>query len=126
MSSKAQGLSLNTVVIAAIVLIVLLLLIGMTTGYFGKWGVKFKTISETSCKGQGGEAVAKTSSCPWPTKDAGGFYDDVKEDQKCCVPRSCEERGGYCKNACGEDYIENPWPGCGSKKCCGYLVSNDE
>ena len=55
MPSKAQGLSLNAIVIAAIVLVVLLVLVGMTTGYFGNWRGKFKLASATSCSEAGGE-----------------------------------------------------------------------
>ncbi|MBI3037158.1 hypothetical protein HYY73_05430 [Candidatus Woesearchaeota archaeon] len=84
MPSKAQGLSLNTIVIAAIVLIVLLLLVGVTTGYFGKWGPKFGSVTATSCSEKGGTPT--TGDCLLgKAQEASGFYEDVKEGQKCCL-----------------------------------------
>ncbi|MBI2145705.1 hypothetical protein HYU18_05315, partial [Candidatus Woesearchaeota archaeon] len=50
MSSKGQGLSLSTIVIAVIVLIVLVILVMITTGYFGNvFGPTFGELSKTSC-----------------------------------------------------------------------------
>ncbi len=51
MDKKAQGLSLNTIIIAIIVLIVLVVMIMVFTGYFG---TKF-TPAVTSCSNAGGE-----------------------------------------------------------------------
>ncbi len=117
MPSKAQGLSLNTIVIAAIVLVVLLLLVGLTTGYFGKvWKPTFGRLTETSCAGQGGDVMPETQTC-FGSKST-SFYEDVKEDQKCCLPLSCEERGGRCKSGCSNDEDKVSWPGCGSNSCC--------
>ncbi len=50
---KGQGLSLNAVVIAAIVLIVLVVLIMIFTGQFAKFAQMFGD-TETSCAGYGG------------------------------------------------------------------------
>ncbi len=86
MSSKGQGLSLNTVIIAALVLVVLLILLGITTGYFGKWTDDFKKLSETSCAGNGGKVVSESEVCNSPYKDSISVaYDDVNPDQKCCL-----------------------------------------
>ncbi len=50
MGRKAQGLSLNTIIIAIIVLIVLVVIIMVFTGYFG---TRF-TPGVTSCENSGG------------------------------------------------------------------------
>jgi len=53
MSKKAQGLSLNTIIVAIIVLVVLVVLIMLFTGVFGAK----VTPTLTSCEGQGGECL---------------------------------------------------------------------
>lgn len=117
MPSKAQGLSLNTIVIAAIVLIVLLLLVGMVTGYFGnKWKPAFGRLTETSCKGQGGEEKA---ICAGTEKEI--FAAETAEGKKCCAEKSCEERGGIC--CTGGTIEKSNDPGCKAKNpaapnCC--------
>ncbi len=128
MPSKAQGLSLNTIIIAAIVLIVLLILVGLTTGYFSnKWKPAFGRLTETSCKGGGGTVVAESGYCPSLYKEKTGIFDDVNENQKCCVPWSCEEMYGRCETRCGEGYSEEPnYPCDGNKKCCRRSSSNEE
>lgn len=84
MSRKAQGLSLNTIIIAAIVLIVLLVLVGLLTGYFGnKWKPGFDTLVSTNCKGQ---TVDESAGC------ASGYRQDygaqVAAGKVCCIPTS--------------------------------------
>ncbi len=96
MSSKAQGLSLNAVIIAVLVLIVLLVIVGITTGYFKKWGLQFKAATETSCTGSGGRVVEKTAGCSSSEKEGSRFYEDVKEGKMCCLRETCEELGGHC------------------------------
>ena len=112
-SSKAQGLSLNTIIIAAIVLVVLLILVGMTTGYFGKWGLKFGKISDTSCKGQGGE---EKPSCDEISEKE--IFAESAQGQKCCAKKACTEiQGAYCGVACvpGESSVSAV---CDSGKVC--------
>ncbi|MFH1181924.1 MAG: hypothetical protein V1702_03115 [Candidatus Woesearchaeota archaeon] len=46
MFKKAQGMSINTIIIAIIVLVVLVVLVMIFTGYFGGW-----TKSAAACKG---------------------------------------------------------------------------
>ena len=52
-SKKAQGLSLNTIIIAIIVIIVLVVIVMIFTGYFGR----IFTPSVKSCTAQGGECA---------------------------------------------------------------------
>ncbi len=121
MTSKAQGLSLNTIIIAALVLLVLLILVGLTSGFFGKWVPKFNLASATSCAEIGGKVVSKDSVCLGYTKEGKGFYGDVGENQKCCAPMSCGEVKGTCKSECDSTYEYEAYgvTGCGTgKKCC--------
>lgn len=122
MSPKAQGLSLNTIIIAALVLVVLLIIVGIMTGYFSGWTAKFKQVSETSCSGSGGRVIDKTSFCDgFEERESTQFYEDVNENQKCCLKLKCGDPGTYtvCKDACpGEE--DASLKGCppDKKTCC--------
>lgn len=121
MSSKGQGLSLNTIIIAAIVLVVLLILVGMTTGYFGnKWKPAFGRLTETSCRGQDGE---EKTACATTEKEV--YAAETSEGKKCCAKKSCEELGGNCCGPGSGGYrkIENNYWSCKGNKqqgenCC--------
>ena len=97
MSRKAQGLSLNAIIIAVIVLVVLVIILGITTGYFGRWVPKFNSISDTSCKSHGGTVKAQCSDIG--ERDAGGYYDDVKDGQVCCVECGRANNQPCCQTA---------------------------
>ena len=92
MSRKAQGLSLNAIIIAVIVLVVLIIILGITTGYFGRWVPKFSNISDTSCKGQGGEEKV---SCN-PTAEREIYSAQVSSGKTCCAKKTCEDLNGHC------------------------------
>lgn len=89
MSSKAQGLSLNTIIIACLVLIVLVVLVMILTGYMGKvWKPGLASATDT-CQGAGGKIIDKgKSSCGTGyTLSSGKFYQDFTEEgQQCCMP----------------------------------------
>jgi hypothetical protein len=55
---KAQGMSVNTIVVAIIVLIVLVILVLLLSGYFRGWGK-----SMTTCHSQGGTCVPTYDQC---------------------------------------------------------------
>ena len=121
MSSKAQGLSLNTIIIATIVLIVLLLLVGLLTGFFGKkFGPDFKRLSDTNCNGR---IVDENQECNSATEQA-SYAAEVPTGKKCCAklpPKTCEQLGGSCCSG-GSILISND-PGCAAKNhnapnCC--------
>ncbi len=82
MNKKAQGLSLNTIIIAALVLLVLVILAVIFTGRMGKWG------SETSnCEKQGGSCIEEcgeglTQHPTWKCYDADNKVDP---DMQCCL-----------------------------------------
>ena len=54
MQRKAQGLSLNTMVIAAIVLIVLVVILGLLSGFFEKFMPGWDAAVEKKCEGRDG------------------------------------------------------------------------
>jgi hypothetical protein len=71
---KAQGISINTIVIAAIALVVMILIVMIFTGNLGKWRK-----SEDSCQTNGGAcipAIQIGSQCS-------GDYQRVRTDFVC-------------------------------------------
>ena len=94
MAKKAQGLSLNTMVIAAVVLIVLLILVGIFTGYFGSFVPSLKAAGEQTCDKTGYEGA---DSCdPDTQRQLYGNFPDLDPGQVCCKSVICEELGGSC------------------------------
>lgn len=78
-TKKAQGLSLNTIIIAIIVLVVLVVLVMIFTGYFGK----LFTPTLRSCSTQGGQcAVECTGSLG--KEISGTDCSTAGEGLKCC------------------------------------------
>ena len=77
MAKKAQGISMNVIIIAAIALLVLVILSVIFIGRMGKFG------TETgSCTSQGGSCINEPF-CP-----SGSIQRDLKcadEDQICCI-----------------------------------------
>ena len=55
MFKKAQGMSINTIIIAIIVLVVLIILVLILSGYFKGW-----TSSVATCEAQGGKCIPGT------------------------------------------------------------------
>ena len=82
MTSKGQGLSLNTIIIAAVVLIVLVVLVGVFTGYFGNFLPEFMGASERVC-----EPENIKSECDVDTERQifGNFNPPLEPGQNCCV-----------------------------------------
>ena len=89
MAKKGQSISINTIIIAALGLAVLVVLFVVFTGRFGKFGEGVKESSLTcdkGCKavgynqgfyrGKGAEGVGETC--------IPGKYEDVPENQVCC------------------------------------------
>ena len=90
LNKKAQGLSLNTIIIAIVVLIVLVVLIMIFTGYFGS---RF-TPEVTSCANAGDSCEDKDSGCGFDAFGgslrpiSGSCLKDRKPDpDKICCPR---------------------------------------
>ena len=88
---KAQGLSLQTIVIAIIVLLVAAVLIAVFTGVFGDTVVPgIKSLTACSARGDGAHCVTERSGCPDGTVVAVGCpeTDADKSAGKglCCIP----------------------------------------
>ncbi len=120
MTSKGQGLSLNTIVIAAIVLIVLLIIVGMITGYFGPWKKTFGKVTDVSCAGQGGKPATGCDEASGEKE----IIAEVSQGEVCCkkVRETCGDKGGRCFAAspsCPVPIREGDWS-CPSDtpKCC--------
>ena len=88
MDKKAQGMSVNVIIIVAIALIVLVVLVAIFTGRLGSFtkGVDETANCKATCTGFGmakGEAVAE-ASCTTPHRYAPGTYRDVTVGSVCC------------------------------------------
>ena len=106
MSKSAQGLSLSTIVIGAIVLIVLVVLVGVFSGFFGNRFVPgFSAATEQKCENVKDECDELTEE-----EVFGNFGRDLPQGQKCCRKLTvlCEGPGIACKTACesGESKLD--------------------
>lgn len=85
---KAQGLTLNTVVIAVLVLVVLGVLLSIVYKYIYGAGSEIGQLSSCEARGEGAECVV-SGAC----KDGTAFYmmggcgkGDNKDQKYCCIP----------------------------------------
>ena len=90
MHKKAQGLSLNTVVIAAIVLIVLVLLVAIVMGAISNFSEDFDNVRETSCSNIKDECSSNEK------KILGNFQPSLPPGKVCCRPTQCSDSNGIC------------------------------
>jgi flagellar basal body-associated protein FliL len=85
MNKKAQGLSINVIIIVAIALVVLVVLIAIFTGRLGGFvaGVGETTTCDIGCQGIGlsGNDVAKDSCTD---EVLPGTFSDVDDTEECC------------------------------------------
>ena len=83
MNKKAQGLSINVIIIVAIALIVLVVLIAIFTGRLGGFvgGIDRTTTCDSSCSSIGKSGTSETT-CTGTTLP--GTYSDVGEGKICC------------------------------------------
>ena len=84
MKTKAQGISVNTIIIAAIALIVLVVLIAIFTGRMGIWGQGLdETQKGKKCEDADGEWKVK---CESDETAIYGIFSDAKDHpgQSCC------------------------------------------
>lgn len=82
---KAQGMSINVIIIAAIALIILVVLIAVFTGRFGLFssGVKGAVGCDNACKSLGHEEGRPSAGCD-DDKKLSGFVSDSKGNPFCC------------------------------------------
>ena len=83
MNKKAQGMSINVIIVAAIALLVLVIL---SVIFIGKIGIFSETVGD--CESKGGSCVLASESCPsefpqkyspWSCPQSG------EDDQQCCI-----------------------------------------
>jgi len=93
MNKKAQGLSINVIIIVAIALIVLVVLIAIFTGRLGSFvgGLEGVTTCETSCGALGmditkvdGEDTKEACVSIDRSRYLAGTYKDITTDNVCC------------------------------------------
>ncbi len=89
-TKKAQGMSLNTVIIAIIVLVVLVVLVMIFTGYFGK----IFTPTVASCTTAGGECKDGANAAAACGKDDTGKQIGTMAGAKCVVAKGQADQ--YC------------------------------
>jgi uncharacterized membrane protein YqiK len=79
MENKAQGLSLNVVIIAAIALVVLVVLVTIFTGQIGGW------VQQTEeCSSKGGDCFDSASECRESGDYAAVVPGGCPGEQVCC------------------------------------------
>lgn len=88
-SKKAQGMSINVIIIAAIALIVLVVLFAIFTGRMGLFGkgVKGAAGCDSGCKALnylGGSTLQKGNTCPSPTNSLPGYVGESEDSAVCC------------------------------------------
>ena len=97
MNKKAQGVSINTIIIAAIALIVLVVLVMIFTGRMGIWGqgldeaTSGQACSEfESSSGASASWYDSTEGCPDTHRQVIGQISDSSshQGQVCCVSRT--------------------------------------
>ena len=95
MKKNAQGLSLNTVVIASIVLIVLVVLVGIFTGHIGGWIGKIGDATKKTCSA---DQIKPSCNLELETQVFGDLKDSEGNaiEGVCCRPKTCLEIGGEC------------------------------
>ena len=87
MRKKAQGLSLTTIVIAALAILVLVVLAVIFTGRIGKF-----TQEAESCQAKGGQCVSDTSDCLETEGNVIRSQYKCKEDTTCCIAQIAADR----------------------------------
>ena len=79
MNKKAQGLSLNTIIIAALVIMVLIILGLVFMGRMGSFGQK-----QESCQAKGG--TCRTECAEGQMETTGFLGGACPEEHSCCIP----------------------------------------
>ena len=120
MQKKAQGLSLNTMVIAAVILIVIVVITAVSYGPLQDFIKDLKEGSEGECDG----TVRQSTSCPDGEEQVYKNFGKDFEGKACCR-QSCEGSGtGTCVpgNECRDRHGKDLGRYTGPKDCPnGYI-----
>ncbi|MEA2036587.1 MAG: hypothetical protein U9O94_03710 [Nanoarchaeota archaeon] len=93
---KGQGLSLNTIIIAAIVLIVLVVLWAIFTGRMGVFSQGLTDITRDKTCEESGGVIKSGDSCGDGFTPIFGKYTNVQTGEICCKPTGTCEGGATC------------------------------
>jgi len=87
MRKKAQGLSITTIIVAAIALIVLVVIIAIFTGRLGVFSGSLGKISENDCKDiPGARCIGSNEQCKVDEVRAFGKTGCLAASPNCCIP----------------------------------------
>ena len=87
MNTKAQGISINVIIVAIIALLVLVVLTVIFGGRMGLWNEQVGEQSSSKCTDNTDAIVrAFDQSCPEGYTASLGNYEDVPAGKKCCIP----------------------------------------
>ncbi|MBD3249776.1 hypothetical protein GF336_07050 [Candidatus Woesearchaeota archaeon] len=89
MDNKAQGISVTTIIIAAIALVVLVVVIAIFTGYFAGFGGQVEDVTQTCSEftSSSGEQGRWDDECGEDERSILGAKDAPSHPgMKCCVP----------------------------------------
>lgn len=89
---KAQGLSINAIIVAAIALIVLVVLVAIFTGRLGTWGKGVTEASKNECEGPtlNGNCVLASPGCVGDTVRSYAAT-GCATNEICCIAAGAEE-----------------------------------
>lgn len=111
---KGQGLSLNTIIIAAIVLIVLVVLWAVFTGRMGVFSKGVTDVTKGgTCIEAGGKVNTEVEGCSSACIRVYGQFSDISAGQICCKPAKSEACTGSYQDATG------------ATKDCGNLIGQE-
>ena len=86
-SKKAQGISINVIIVAVIALLVLVVLMAIFGGRMGLWGEGVTDAQNRRCSDVSGyDVVQEGQQCPDGTALSLYAYTDVSAGFKCCLP----------------------------------------
>jgi len=86
MKKKAQGISINAIIVAAIALIVLVVLVAIFTGRMGTWGRGITEATENECGGLNYPKGVCRATCLDKEDIAFGAKCTQVTTDVCCVP----------------------------------------
>lgn len=80
LNSKAQGLSINVIILAALAIIILVVLTVMVVNKTSSYGTTLKNVSETNCAPLGEPKSIGTINC----QIIAGNFRDLNPGEVCC------------------------------------------
>ena len=89
-NKKAQGISINVIIVAVIALLVLVVLMAIFGGQMGLWGQNLDETQSRTCTGesgiQGAKIISDQQDCGEDFSTSFYKFTDVDPGYKCCIP----------------------------------------